>query len=48
MALLASTYLDMGEFGSLSITECLRLSGPLIVKTLELYPKQPDASAAQG
>ncbi|MCH8136352.1 MAG: hypothetical protein IIB77_10275, partial [Proteobacteria bacterium] len=29
MALLASTYLDMDEFGSLSITESLRLSGPL-------------------
>ena len=48
MALLASTYLDMDEFGSLSITESLRLSGPLIVKALELDPNQPDAWAAQG
>lgn len=48
MALLASTYLDMDEFGSLSITESLRLSGPLIEKALELNPNQPDAWAAQG
>ena len=48
MALLASTYLDMDEFGSLSITESLRLSGPLIDKALELDPNQPDAWAAQG
>ncbi|GEM_PF-6442679 len=48
MALLASTYLDMDEFGSLSITESLRLSGPLIEKALELDPQEPDAWAAQG
>ena len=48
MALLASTYLDMDEFGSLSITESLRLSGPLIKKALQLDPNQPDAWAAQG
>ncbi len=48
MALLASTYLDMDEFGSLSITESLRLSGPLIEKALELDPNQASAWAAQG
>ncbi len=48
MALLGSTYLDMDEFGSLSITESLRLSGPLIEKALQLDPDQPDAWAAQG
>jgi TolB-like protein/Tfp pilus assembly protein PilF len=48
MALLASTYLDMDEFGSLSITESLRLSGPLIERALELDPNEPAAWAAQG
>ena len=48
MALLASTYLDMDEYGSLSITESLRLSGPLVERALELDPNQPDAWAAQG
>ncbi len=48
MALLASTYLDMDEFGALSITESLRLSEPLIERALELDPNQPDAWAAQG
>jgi TolB-like protein/Tfp pilus assembly protein PilF len=48
MALLASTYLDMDEFGALSITESLRLSEPLIEKALEFDPNQPDAWAAQG
>ena len=48
MAMLASTYLDMDEFGSLSITESLRLSGPLVERALELDPNQPDAWAAQG
>lgn len=48
MALLGSTYLDMDEFGSLSITESLRLSGPLVKKTLDLDPHEADAWAAQG
>ncbi|MCZ6827543.1 MAG: hypothetical protein O7D88_08585, partial [Gammaproteobacteria bacterium] len=48
MALLGSTYLAMDEFGSLSITESLRLSGPLIEKALELDPNEADAWAAQG
>ena len=48
MALLAGTYLDMDEFGSLSITESLGLSGPLIEKALELDPNDADAWAAQG
>jgi len=48
MALLGSTYLDMDEYGSLSITESLRLSGPLIEKALELDPNDADAWAAQG
>ena len=48
MALLASTYLDMDEFGSLSITESLRLSGPLIERALEIDPNQSNAWAAQG
>lgn len=48
MALLASTYLDMDEFGSLSITESLRLSGRLIDKALQLDPNQLDAWVAQG
>jgi adenylate cyclase len=48
MALLASTYLDMDEYGSMSITESLRLSGPLVNRALELDPQQPDAWAALG
>ncbi|MCH8930775.1 MAG: hypothetical protein IIA98_07660, partial [Proteobacteria bacterium] len=48
MALLAGTYLDMDEFGSLSIRESLRLSGPLIEKALELDPNDADAWAAQA
>jgi len=48
MALLAGTYLDMDEFGSMSITESLRLSGPLVDRALELEPQQPDAWVALG
>jgi adenylate cyclase len=48
MALLAGTYLDMDEYGSMSITESLRLSGPLVDRALELEPQQPDAWVALG
>jgi len=48
MALLAGTYLDMDEFGSMSITESLRLSGPLVDRALELEPQLPDAWVALG
>jgi TolB-like protein/Tfp pilus assembly protein PilF len=48
MALLAGTYLDMDEFGSMSITESLRLSGPLVDRALELESQLPDAWVALG